>query len=214
MKQFATIGIGPGLDVETQPDSRRSRTSLVRAAGAGMQLIKQYFLSGEWATVVNGWRYPPRHLGRAGDDFLLRAAGQALGGIIANDPPEAVYLVNMDDADGNKLAGDRRYELRFEHDTLPPVDAFWSLTMYKEDMNLVPNPANRYSIGERTAGLQRDPDGALTISIQAESPGEGQAANWLPCPAEGTWFVVLRLYRPRPEVIDAKWACPPIRRLA
>ena len=81
-------------------------------------------------------------------------------------------------------------------------------------MNLVPNPANRYSIGERTAGLQRDPDGALTISIQAESPGEGQASNWLPCPAGGTWFVILRLYRPRPEVIDAKWVCPPIRPVA
>ena len=64
-------------------------------------------------------------------------------------------------------------------------------------MNLVPNPSNRYAVGDRTAGLQRDTDGALTISIQAESPGEGQEANWLPCPAEGTWFVVLRLYRPR-----------------
>ena len=190
------------------------KDSLVRAAGAGMQVLKQYFLGGTWATVVNGWRYPPLELGRAGDDFLLRAAGQALGGIIANDPPEAVYLVNMDDADGDKLAGDRRYELSFKHHTLPPVDSFWSLTMYKEDMNLVPNPADRYSIGERTAGLQRDPDGALTISIQAEAPGEGRAANWLPCPGQGTWFVILRLYRPRAEVIDATWECPPIRRLA
>ena len=212
LEQFATIGIGPGLDVEAQPHVVKD--SLVRAAGAGMQVLKQYFLGGAWATVVNGWRYPPRELGRAGDDFLLRAAGQALGGIIANDPPEAVYLVNMDDADGDKLAGDRRYELSFEHHTLPPVDSFWSLTMYKEDMNLVPNPADRYSIGERTAGLQRDPDGALTISIQAEAPGEGRAANWLPCPAQGTWFVILRLYRPQAEVIDATWECPPIRRLA
>ena len=154
LEQFATIGIGPGLDVDAQPDVVKD--GLARAAGAGMQVLKQYFLGGTWATVVNGWRYPPQELGRAGDDFLLRAAGQALGGIIANDPPEAVYLVNMDDADGNKLAGDRRYELSFEHDTLPPVDSFWSLTMYKEDMNLVPNPADRYSIGERTAGLQSE----------------------------------------------------------
>ncbi len=214
LEQWATVGIGPGLDVEAQP--KVVKENLLRAAGAGMQLIKQYFLSGDWATAVNGWRYPPPNEGRAGvdGDYLLRAAGQALGGIIANDPPEAVYLVNMEDAEGNELAGDRRYELRFEHDTLPPVDSFWSLTMYKEDMNLVPNPANRYAVGERTAGLQRDPDGALKISIQAESPGEGKEANWLPCPPEGTWFLVLRLYRPRPEVIDAKWECPPIRMVA
>ena len=214
LKQFATVGIGPGLDVEAQPEV--VKTNLLRAAGAGMQLIKQYFLSGDWAVPVNGWRYPPPGYGRAGerDDFLLRATGQALGGVIANDPPEAVYLVNQEDGDGNKLAGDRRYELRFEHDTLPPVDSFWSLTMYKEDMNLVPNPSNRYAVGDRTAGLQRDPDGALTVSIQAESPGEGQEANWLPCPAEGTWFLVLRLYLPRLEVIDATWECPPIRMVA
>ena len=210
-KQFGKVGIGPGLDVEAQPEVVKQ--NLLRAAGAGMQLIKQYFLSGDWASPVNGWRYPPPGYGRAGerDDFLLRSAGQAMGGIIANDPAEAVYLVNQEDGDGNKLAGDRRYELRFEHDTLPPVDSFWSLTIYKEDMNLVPNPANRYAVGDRTAGLQRDPDGALTISIQAESPREGQDANWLPCPAEGTWFLVLRLYRPRPEVVDATWECPPIR---
>lgn len=137
-----------------------------------------------------------------------------MGGIIANDPAEAVYLVNQEDGDGNRLAGDRRYELRFEHDTLPPVDSFWSLTMYKEDMNLVPNPANRYALGDRTAGLQRDPDGAVTISIQAESPGERKEANWLPCPPTGTWFLVLRLYRPHPEVVDASWKCPPIRLVA
>ena len=81
-------------------------------------------------------------------------------------------------------------------------------------MNLVPNPSNRYAVGDRTAGLQRDPHGALTVSIQAESPGEGQEANWLPCPAEGTWFVVLRLYQPHAEVIDARWKCPPIRMVA
>jgi hypothetical protein len=77
-------------------------------------------------------------------------------------------------------------------------------------MNLAANPANRYSIGDRTAGLKRHPDGALTISIQADPPGDEAASNWLPCPAEGTWFVILRMYRPRPEVIDATWACPPI----
>ncbi|HEY5248855.1 MAG TPA: DUF1214 domain-containing protein, partial [Dermatophilaceae bacterium] len=69
-----------------------------------------------------------------------------------------------------------------------------------------------YSIGDRTAGLDKDPDGGLTISIQAESPGKDAAANWLPSPATDGWFVILRLYLPHPEVIEATWECPPIER--
>jgi hypothetical protein len=209
LQHFATIGIGPGLDVEAQPDTVKK--SLVRAAGVGMQLLSQQFLSGEWATVVNGWRYPPPNEGRAGDDFLLRAADQSLAGIVANDPPEAVYLVSMEDADGNKYTGDSRYELHFASDSLPPVDSFWSLTMYKADMNLVPNPADRYSIGDRSEGLVTDPDGGLTISIQTDPPAGDAPSNWLPCPPDGTWFVILRLYLPRPEVVAAEWECSPIR---
>jgi hypothetical protein len=211
LRQFAGIGVGPGLDPDAQP--KVVRESLVRAAGTGMQLLKQQFLSGQWATMVNGWRYPPPSEGRAGDDFLLRAADQSLAGIVANDPAEAVYLVNMADADGNPFSGSSRYELHFTGTDLPPVDSFWSLTMYKADMNLVPNPAGRYSIGDRTPGLAREPDGGLTIRLQTESPGSAAEANWLPCPADGTWFVILRLYRPHEDVIAADWKCPPIRKV-
>jgi hypothetical protein len=211
LRQFAGIGIGPGLDPDAQP--KVVRESLVRAAGAGMQLLKRQFVSGEWATVVHGWRYPPPSEGRAGDDFLLRAADQSLAGIVANAPAEAVYLVNMADADGNAFAGSARYELRFTGADLPPVDSFWSLTMHKADMNLVPNSAERYSIGDRTPGVARESDGGLTIRLQAESPGTADEANRLPCPTDGTWFVILRLYRPHDEVIAADWKCPPIRRV-
>ena len=94
---------------------------------------------------------------------------------------------------------------------MPPVDSFWSLGMYGPDLNLVANPIDRYSIGDRTAGLEKDPDGGLTIYLQAESPGEDTEANWLPSPATDGWFVILRLYLPRPEVIEATWECPPDR---
>jgi hypothetical protein len=93
------------------------------------------------------------------------------------------------------------------------VDSFWSLTMYKADMNLVPNPVNRYSVGDRTPGIVREPEGGIRIVIQSESPGAEHEANWLPCPSEGTWFVILRLYRPHASVIDATWRCPPIRKV-
>ncbi|WP_229702665.1 DUF1254 domain-containing protein [Streptomyces albiflavescens] len=211
LKQFAQIGVGPGLDVEDQPDV--VKRSLIRAAAVGVPMLKQQILSGDWAHVVHGWRYPPPQMGRFGDDFLKRAADQSLVGISANDPAEAVYLVNFDDSDGNKLTAGGRYELHFGRDELPPVDAFWSLTVYGEDMNLIPNPADRYSIGDRTPGLKQDPDGALTISLQSKSPGEDQESNWLPTAQEGTWFVVLRMYRPRREVVDAAWECPPLNRV-
>ena len=211
LRQFARIGIGPGLDVEAQPTAVKQ--GLIRAELIGMALLKEQFMSGDWANIVNGWRYPPPETGRYGDDFLPRAADQSLAGITTNDPAEAVYLVNFTDADENKLDADGRYELHFDADDKPPADSFWSLALYGNDMNLVANPADRYSIGDRTTGLEFDSDGGLTIYLQADSPGEDKEANWLPSPSEGEWFVVLRMYLPRSEVIEAKWECPPIKRL-
>ena len=154
-----------------------------------MALLKQQFLSGDWATIVHRWRYPPPEIGRYGDDLLLRAADQSMAGIMCNDPAEGVYLVNFEDASGEKLKADRRYRIHFDADNMPPVDSFWSLGMYGTDLNLVANPINRYSIGDRTAGLSTDADGGLTIWLQSESPGDEDEANWLPSPAEGEWFV-------------------------
>lgn len=182
----------------------------MRAAAVGGPMLEQQIFSGDWAHFVNGWRYPPPQMGRFGDDFLKRAADQSLIGITANDPAEAVYLVNFEDAEGNKLTGGGRYELHFDEDHLPPVDAFWSVTVYGEDMNLVPNKADCYSIGDRTPGLTIDSDGGLTLHLQSEPPGGSKDANWLPIPKTGTWFPVLRMYRPHTEVIDARWECPPL----
>src|SRR6266700_6545168 len=207
LDQFARIGIGPGLDVAAQPES--VRRGLIRAAAVAMPLLRQQFLSGGWATAVNGWRYRPQEEVRFGDDFLRRAADQSLAGISADDPAEAVYLVSFDDAAGRRLSPKRRYRLRFGPGELPPVDAFWSLTAYTEqDMSLIPNPAGSYSVGDRTPGLKREPDGGLTIYLQPGSPGSARAANWLPTSGEHPWFVILRMYRPRRSVLQAKWRCP------
>lgn len=211
LQQFSRIGIGPGLDVEAQPEV--VRRELVRAAAVGLPLLRQAFLGEDWATKVNGWLYPPPEYGRLGDDFLWRASLQSLSAIVANDPLEAVYLANFSDADGARLSPDGRYELHFGADELPPVDAFWSLSAYTErDMNLIPNPLDRYSVGDHT-GLVPDTDGGLTIYLQPGSPGDDRAANWLPTSGEHTWFVVLRLYRPHPQVVDATWRCPGLRRV-
>jgi hypothetical protein len=210
LKQFAEIGIGPGLDVEAQPEAVKQ--GLIRAAATGVPLLEQQLLSGDWARMINGWRYPPPQVGRFGDDFLRRAAEQSMVGVAANDPEEAVYLVAFHDADGDKLSTGR-YELRFAPGQLPPVDAFWSLTAYGEDRNLIPNPIGRYSLGDRTPGLVTDPDGSLAVHLWPQSPGPAGEPNWLPTPERGIWFIVLRMYLPRPAVIDARWECPPVNRL-
>lgn len=210
LQQFRTIGVGPGCDVDAQPDPVKQ--GLTRAAMVAMALIRRQFASGDWATTVDGWRYPPPEIGRFGDDFLRRAADQCLAGIAANEPAEAVYLIDFTDADGKPLA-DGHYHLHFPPGALPPVDAFWSLTAYTaEDMNLIPNPAQRYSVGDRTPGLRRDPDGGLSIYLQPSAPEEPGALNWLPTSAEHPWFAILRLYRPHPDVATGGWRCPPIRR--
>jgi len=212
LRQFARVGIGPGLDVDAQPDA--VKRGLLRACAVAMPLLRKQFAGGSWATRVNGWRYPPPREGRFGDDFLGRAADQSLAGIAANDPAEAVYLPAFDDADGTPLAAGKRYELRFPPGMTPPVDSFWSLTGYTvRDLNLIPNRARRYSVGDRTPGLRRDPDGGLTIRLQPDSPGPSREPNWLPTSAGQPWFVILRLYRPRAEVIGMQWRCPGIRRV-
>jgi len=108
--------------------------------------------------------------GRYGDDFLWRAAAQSLGAIVANDPVEAVYLLSFSDVDGDAYSPQGRYEMHFPPGELPQVDAFWNLAVYtREDMNLIPNPIDRYSVGDRTE-FALDADGALTIFLQPESP--------------------------------------------
>jgi hypothetical protein len=210
MKQFAMIGIGPGLDVNEQDEV--TKTNLVRAAAAGKQLLDENFMSGWSTTVVNGWRYPSPHEGRAGDDFLLRAVWQSLAGVVANDPEESVYLLCQADGDGEDLTGANSYEVHFAAGQEPPVDAFWSLTMYSTNYNLVPNPIDRFSLGDRSKGLKRDSDGELSIYIQHETPGEDNESNWLPAP-ESQFFVILRMYQPQQEALEATWAALPVEKV-
>ena len=110
------------------------------------------------------------------------------------------------DKDGQPLTGAARYVLHFDKSQLPPVDAFWSLTMYGPDQFFVDNPIHRYAIGDRDK-LAYNADGSLDIHIQHASPGKDKEANWLPAPA-GPFSMNLRLYLPRPEAADGRWAAP------
>lgn len=207
---FGGIGVGPGRDVDKLDDA--SKRGLARAAVDGRKLLNQAIQSGALGKRVNHWNIPPAALGRAGlrDDFLLRASVQCLGGIIANDPEEAVYYNTTKDGDGEPLDGGRNYTIRFAPGHLPDVAGFWSLTLYDPTFNLTPNSIDRYSIGDRAPDLKKDPDGGLTLHIQRDSPGKDRESNWLPSTRSGGFLLILRTYMPGKEIVNQTWAPPPV----
>jgi hypothetical protein len=157
-----------------------------------------------------GWALPVAVRSHWGDDVLTRAR-VARNFIGALGIEEAMYPTAEVDADGQPLHGDHAYELRFPPTSGPFVDAFWSLTMYRRsDCLFVANPIGRYSIGDRTPGLRHAADGSLAIRLQADDPGAD--CNWLPAPAGEPFYVVLRLYQPRREHLEFRYAYPPLRR--
>jgi len=148
-------------------------------------------------------------IGDAGTDYDLRAT-TALEGLWANTPQEAFYPIADQDAMARRLKGRYRYVLHFAKGQLPPARAFWSLTMYDKDLFLYANPISRYAIGDRTAGLRKDPDGGLTIYIQHDRPAGAKASNWLPAP-KSRFTLALRLYWPTARALSGAWKPPGLR---
>ena len=143
--------------------------------------------------------------------YVMRAV-VARAGLWGNHGYEADYQMIFVDSDGQPLDSASRYELVLTE--LPPVDAFWSLTMYDvPEFYLVENPINRYSIGDRTPGLKKGADGSLTLYLQKDSPGPDKESNWLPAPQDGHFRPVMRLYQPGKAVLDGSYQLPPIRRV-
>jgi hypothetical protein len=147
-------------------------------------------------------------------DYALRALG-AKAGLYGSSREEALYPLYLADAQGEALDGRRRrYLLRFDPGGLPPVNAFWSLTLYDlPGQRLVPNPLNRHAIGSRALrDLKFDADGGLTIHIQAEPPGPEREVNWLPAP-DGPFMLSMRLYWPKEQVLRGEWKPPAVQRV-
>jgi hypothetical protein len=162
------------------------------------------------APVVNGWQMNTSTMGVYGNYYLKRAIVAQVG-LGANQPEDAIYPLAVHDAEGKPLDGSRKYVLRFARGELPPVDAFWSVTMYDGQGFQVANPLNRFAIGDRDA-LRYAPDGSLTLYIQATSPGKDKESNWLPSAPSGPLGATMRLYAPRAEALDGRWNPPAIRR--
>ncbi|MFD7578549.1 DUF1254 domain-containing protein [Kitasatospora sp. NPDC059817] len=227
-QRFAPLGL---LDEGTSPYRAAAADwtlALAKGLAAGRERVEdatrppEDHPPGEWRSALHLFDYNIDHLGpgtlddpewripdrRAG--YLSRAAA-ARAGLWGNHAYEASFAMTYDDSGGRPLSGAHRYTLRF--DQPPPAEAFWSVTMYAlPDYYLVDNPIERYTIGDRTPGLVYGEDGSLTLTLQHEQPeDEVEAANWLPAPV-GEFRPIIRLYQPKPAVLDGSYRVPPIDR--
>lgn len=158
---------------------------------------------------ANGWTVMTSNIGVYGNAYFERAV-VTLVGLGANPPEDAVYPLLNADADGDAITGAQDYVIHFDADELPPVYAFWSVTMYDAEGFQVANELDRFAIGDRDA-LTFNADGSLDLYVQHANPGPGLVSNWLPAP-EGELGVTMRLYAPKPQVLDGGWSPPSVRK--
>ncbi|WP_176488999.1 DUF1254 domain-containing protein [Rhizorhabdus dicambivorans] len=202
------LGLAAGRGFRLEALSQAGRAAAARGlADAEAAVRAKTFTLGR---NVNGWSV--NYGGSVfGEDHLLRAA-VAMDQIYVLPAEEALYPNARSDGGGQPLDGRNRYVLRFGAGDLPPVDAFWSITMYFARGLMVPNAAGIYSIGDRTGGLVRNADGGIDIMIQQEPPAAPRSVNWLPAPPE-PFMVMMRLYRPRAPVRSGHWKPPAIQKI-
>ncbi|EKO38908.1 MAG: hypothetical protein B193_2395 [Solidesulfovibrio magneticus str. Maddingley MBC34] len=199
-EKLARIGVGPGKTFSFKDLSLAHKAEILLGMKAGQAKVEQAVAN--LGKEIDGWRIAGAFGDRAfyHGDWLLRAAA-AKAGIYGNDAVEAVYPMAKTMADGELLDGSKHdYAVTFPAGQLPPVNAFWSVTMYDGTTQLlIKNPINRYLINSpMLPGMRKNPDGSLTLYLQKTSPGKAKEANWLPAP-DGPIYLVMRLYWPKTE---------------
>ena len=204
--QFAAIGRTAENGFDPDHLSAATLKGLERGYAAGREIVKMEAQK-TGGVEKNGWAYN-LNAGKWGQDFNLRAA-IAFRSLGQNTPEEALYMNTRKDADQQPLNGAKKYTITFKKGELPPVDGFWSITMYNSSDFFVENSINRNAIGNRTDGLKTAPDGSLTIYVQKDAPEANKESNWLPAP-EGNFRMSMRLYVPKPEVLGGEWTPPAV----
>jgi hypothetical protein len=207
LAQMKRIGIEPGKSFDIEKIAPAVKKGLEGAPDAGQKLM-------EWklatlARVTNHWSMNTDTMGVYGNYYLKRAivAQQGLG---ANLPEDAIYPLNLGDEAGRPLDGANRYTLHFDKGASPPVNAFWSVTLYDPEGFQVANRLNRFAVSSWMP-FKYNPDGSLTLYVQSESPGQDKEANWLPAP-KGGFNLTMRLYSPKSEALTGRWDPPPVTR--
>ena len=208
LAMLAKIGVVPGRDFDPSkldPAVAKELEKSVRVALERLQAAAK-----TWGKPVNGWNVPPMNVGDFGTDYGFRAV-VAFIGLGANLPADAIYPFAFVDGDRKPLTGANRYVVHFDKARTPPANAFWSLTMYDAQSFPVENPINRYTISSWMP-LEHNKDGSLDVYVQKDSPGKDKEANWLPA-AAGDFSVTMRVYWPKPAMLDGSWKPPPVKRV-
>jgi len=206
--QLKKIGIEPGKSFDYDKLDSVVKSALDKAPADSQALMKWKLPT--VARVVNGWSMNTDTMGVYGDYYLKRAMVTMLG-LGANQPADAIYPINVADADGKPMNGDQKYVLHFSKEELPPVEAFWSITMYDAEGYQAANAINRFAVSSWMP-FQYNTDGSLDIYIQNENPGADKEANWLPAP-KGPLGVTMRLYAPKANALDGRWNPPAVKRV-
>jgi hypothetical protein len=210
MERFAKIGVGAGKKFDVDKLSPEMKTAIEQGmadAWAEHAALQKRIDAREVST---GEFFGTREFLK--NNYLYRMAG-AVYGIYGNSKEEAMYPSYAVDSDGKRPNGTNHYTLRFAPGQFPPVNAFWSLTMYDFPAQLmVANGLNRYLVNSpMLPEFKKDADGGLTLYVQNESPGADKESNWLPAP-KGSFLMVMRLYWPKPEALEGNWTQPALKK--
>jgi hypothetical protein len=204
---MSSLGLVPGQPFDYTAQSSLVQTAINDARAASAADITA--LAPLLGVNRDGWLTNIYCVGTYGNSYNVRMF-LTLIGIGANEPVDAIYPVLQVDAAGQPVVGENNYVLHFDADDLPPVNAFWSVTMYDAEGFQVPNPIDRFKVGSLTPGLQFNADGSLDVYIQHTSPGPELESNWLPAPAAGPVGITMRLYWPKAPALNATWTPPPV----
>ncbi len=213
LREIAPLGIGPGETFSAD----RFDAEQARAVEEGLEAAKDFLVTvqGARGAVVEGWTYPSARTGDFGQDYLLRAV-IAVGGLGALPVEEAMYMRADGDQERGLFDGTRNYRLHFPAGEMPPLNSFWSLSLYEAmddgQFFFADTPLRRYAIGDRSPGLTWNEDGSLDIWIGADNPGEGREGNWLPSP-EKRFAMIFRGYIPKSSLRNGRYRLPAVARV-
>lgn len=208
LARFAKIGLVPGQEFDA---SKLDADFVKRIPQIAFDRIMLQFKVSNSVEKINGWNFFTR-TGIYGTDYLNRAFITAIG-LGANRMQDAVYPTSLKDADDRDYVGSNKYVIRFPKGQQPPVQGFWSITMYDANYFFIANPINRYSISPRQSP-KANPDGSVDIYVQKDPPGPDKESNWLPAPA-GKFVLMMRLYWPdegKPSILNGTWKPPVVSR--
>ncbi|MBV8278604.1 MAG: DUF1254 domain-containing protein [Verrucomicrobia bacterium] len=206
MKRY--LGIEVGKSFETDRAEPAVKKALERVPQAAQVLMRWKVPT--LARVVNGWSMNTDTMGVYGNYYLKRAIVAQLG-LGANLPEDAIYPQNLGDDSGKPLDGANKYTIHFDKGANPPVDAFWSITLYDADGFQVANDLGRFAVSSWMP-FTYNPDGSLDLYFQNQSPSPDKEANWLPAP-KGSFNLTMRLYAPKRDALTGKWSPPPVNRV-